>query len=125
MRWIMRKKKTRQIVDKLGDTLMTQLRRSRSLIAKELPELIAKDQRLQEAMQERTTSGALRRAIHASKILLPDLAERAQTDMDTLDAFLTAERPLTSDVIDRLATILTLKLEAIGSKPKPRPSKAG
>jgi hypothetical protein len=78
--------------------------------------LIEKDQRLYDAMQERTTSGALRRAIHASKILLPDLADRAQTDMNTLDAFLTGERPLTSDVIDRLTKILKLKLAAIGSK---------
>jgi len=112
----MRKKNQRRIVDKLDDALMKKLRRSRALIAKELPELIAKDQRLTDAMQERTTSGALRRAIHSSKILLPDLADRAQTDLDTLDAFLTGERPLTSDIIDRLAKILKLKLEAVGSK---------
>src|SRR5438094_8686462 len=99
-------KKRRRIVDKLSGPLMKQLRRSRALIAKELPALIAKDQRLHDAMQERTTSGALRRAIHASKILLPDLADRAQTDMDTLDAFLTAERPLAPAVTDRLALIL-------------------
>ena len=83
---------------------------------KKLPELAEKDQSLHDAMQERTISGALRRAIHSSKVLLPDLADRAQTDMDTLDAFLTGERPLTSDIIDRLTKILKLKLEAIGSK---------
>src|SRR5713226_1496188 len=104
---------------------MKKLRRSRALIARELPELVEKDQRLHDAMQERTTSGALRCAIHSSKILLPDLADRAQTDMDTLDAFLTAERPLTSDVIDRLAKILKLKLATVGTKQDPRPSKAG
>ena len=104
---------------------MKRLRQSRALIAKELPELIEKDQRLHEAMREPTTSGALRRAIHSSKLLLPDLANRAQTDMDTLDAFLTGERPLTSDIIDRLTKILKLKLEGIGPKQKPRPSKAG
>ena len=104
---------------------MKRLRRSRALIAKELPELIEKDQRLHGGMREPTPSGALRRAIHSSKLLLPDLADRAQTDMDTLDAFLTGERPLTSDIIDRLAEILKLKLEGVGSKQKPRPSKAG
>lgn len=93
----MRKKKQRPVVSKLSDTLMKKLRRSRALIAKELPELIEKDQRLYEAMQEPTTSGAWRRALHTSKILLPDLAERAQTDMDTLDAFLTGEGPLRCD----------------------------
>src|SRR5579864_3455149 len=121
----MRKKNQRQIVGKLSDAHMRNLRRGRALIAKELPELIEKDQRLCDAMQEPTTSGALRRAIHSSKILLPDLADRAATDMDTLDAFLTGERPLTSDIIDRLTKILKLKLEGISSKQKPRPSKAG
>src|SRR5712692_5921415 len=121
----MGKKKQRQIVGKLSDALMKKLRRSRALIAKELPELIEKDQRLSDAMQERTTSGALRRAIHSSGVLLPDLADRVQIDMDDLDAFLTADRPLNSDVIDRLTQTLKLKLETVGSKQKPRPSKAG
>jgi len=121
----MRKKKQPQIVERLDEVLMKKLRRSRALVAKELPELIKKDQRLYDAMRERTTSGTLRQAIHSSKILLPDLAKRAQTDMDTLDTFLTGERPLTSDIFDRLTKILRLKLEAIGSKPKPRQSKAG
>lgn len=108
----MGKRKQRPIVGRLNGALMKRLRRSRTLIANELPDLIEKDQRLYDAMRERTTSGALRRAIHASKILLPDLADRAQTDMDTLDAFLTGDQPLTSDVIDRLTKILKLKLEA-------------
>jgi len=104
---------------------MERLHRSRALDKAELPDLISKDQRLYRAMQERTASGALRRAIHSSRILLPDLADRAHTDMDTLDAFLTGERPLTSDLIDRLAKILKLKLAPTGSRDKPRPSKAG
>jgi hypothetical protein len=112
----MGKRKQRRIVGKLSDALMKKLRRSRALIAKELPELVKKDQRLYDAMQERITSGAPRRAIHSSKILLPDLADRVGTDMNTLDAFLTGERPLTSDIIDRLTKILKLKL---------RPSRAG
>jgi hypothetical protein len=112
----MPKKKQRNIVDKLSPALMKKLRRSRALVAKELPKLIEKDQRLSDAMREATTSGALRRAIHSSKLLLPDLADRAGTDLDTLDTFLTGERPLNSDVIDRLAKILKLKLEAIGSR---------
>src|SRR5437763_16376548 len=99
---------------KINAALMKRLRRSRSLIAKELPDLIAKDQLLSDAMRERTPSAALRRAIHGSKILLPDLAERASTDMETLDAFLTGERPLSSDIVDRLAVILKLRLAPAG-----------
>jgi hypothetical protein len=122
---MMGRKKPQRTLGKLSDTFTKKLRRSRALIAKELPDLVEKDQRLYDAMLQRSLSGVLRRAIHASKILLPDLADRAQTDMDTLDAFLTGEQPLTSDIIDRLTKILKLKLEASTSKQKPRPSKAG
>jgi len=104
---------------------MRRVRRSRALIAKELPELIKKDQRLFDAMQGHAFSNALRRVIHSSRILLPDLATRAQTDLDTLDGFLTGELPLTTDLIDRLAHILKLRLEVTGSKQNPRASKAG
>jgi hypothetical protein len=106
----------------ISTAVMKRIRRSRALIAKELPDLIAKDQRLADVMRDRTPSAVLRRAIHASRILLPDLADRASTDMDTLDSFLTGEQPLTSDVIDRLATILKLRLEPVG-KPRPQRSK--
>lgn len=78
------------------------LRKDRAVIAKELPSLIAKHECIRLAAAERTTSGALRRAIHSSKILLHDLADRAATDMKTLDRFLTRERPVTSNIIDRL-----------------------
>jgi len=117
------KAKWRQV--RLTEEEMQQLRKDRELIAKELPDLIAKHQRLREAARERTTSGALRRAIHASKLLFPDLADQAETDMDTLDAFLTGDRPLTSDLIDRLTKILKLKLEPANGKAKRRPAKAG
>jgi hypothetical protein len=113
-------KKKRQIANNLSDVVMKRIRRSRALIAKELPALREKDQCLHDAMRERTTSGALRRAIHSSKVLLPDLADRAQTDIDVLDAFLTGEKPLTSDVIDRLTKILGLKLNLVGAKHRPR-----
>lgn len=112
----MQKKSTRRIVARLDDKLVKQLRRSRTLVARELPELIEKDQRLYDAMRERTTSGALRRAIHGSKILLPDLADRVGTDLDCLDAFLTGGGILTSDVIDQLTKVLKLRLKAIRSK---------
>jgi hypothetical protein len=108
-------KKTKPRVQ-LTAAQMQRLRKDQALIAKELPSLAAKHDRICEAAAERTTSGALRRAIHCSKILLHDLAHRADTDMETLDAFLTGERPLTSDIIDRLTKILKLKLEAADGK---------
>jgi hypothetical protein len=119
----MKKTKHSRRAVQLSGAQMQQLRKDRALVAKELPDLIVKHQRICDAAAERTTSGALRRAIHSSKILLHDLANRAQTDMDTLDTFLTGERPLSSDVIDRLTKILKLKLEAAAGKPKTRPAK--
>src|SRR5712691_5908565 len=97
----MRKTKPRR--RQLTDAQMQQLRREREQIA-----------------QESTISGALRRAIHSSKFLLHDLADRAAIDLVTLDAFLTGVRPLGSDVIDRLTKILRLKLKADGGKAKQR-----
>jgi len=110
---------------KLTQDQLRQLRKDCERIAKELPDLVAKHQRICDAAEERSHSGALRRAIHASKFLLDDLADRAETDLDTLDAFLVGERPLTSDVIDRLTKILKLRLEAANGKPKPQRARAG
>lgn len=109
----------------LTDEQVRQLRRDRARIAKELPNLAAKHDRLCKAAEEPTHSGALRRAVHASKILLDDLALRAGTDLETLDGFLAGKQPLTSDIIDRLATILQLKLEPGNGKPRPRRTNAG
>src|SRR5947209_2713474 len=117
-------KETRRTV-KLSEEQVQQLHKDRELIARELPNLIAKHRRICAAAEERTTSGALRRAIHSSKILLHDLATRAKTNMATLDAFLTGDRPLTSDVIDRLTKILKLKLEGPTGKSRARSAKAG
>jgi len=116
--------RTKRRTVQLTEAQIQQRRRNRALIAEELPDLIAKHQRIRDAKEERTMSGALRRAIHSSKILLDDLADRAGTDLDTLDAFLTGDRPLTSDLIDRLTKILKLKLESANGKPKPRRAKA-
>lgn len=119
-----RTKSTRSTVV-LTSGQLKQLRKDRALIARELPDLAAKHQRLCDAAQEPTHSGALRRAVHASKMLLDDLADRAGTDLDTLDGFLTGQRTLTSDTIDRLTKILQLKLQPANGKPKPRRAKAG
>src|SRR5437762_13332989 len=104
--------RTKRQTAHLTEAQIQQRRRDRELMAEQLPDLIAKHQRICDAKEEPTMSGALRRAIHSSKILLDDLADRAGTDLDTLDAFLTGERPLTSDLIDRLTKILKLKLES-------------
>ena len=120
----MKKTKSRRSTRQLTDEQIQQLRKDRELIAKELPDLIVKHQRICDAAEEPTHSGALRRAIHSSKLLFPDIADRAGTDMRTLDKFLTGDGTLTSDIIDRLAKILKLQLGAVNGKPKPRSAKA-
>jgi hypothetical protein len=108
----------RRVSIQLTEEQKDQLRKDRELIANELPELIAKHEVLCEGAKEDTPSGALRRAIHTSKLLFPDLADAAGTDMGALDAFLMGEQTLTSDVIDRLARILNLRLEVASQRPE-------
>ncbi|HEX5444373.1 MAG TPA: hypothetical protein VFW87_11110 [Pirellulales bacterium] len=119
-----RTKSTRPTTDLTSEQLQ-QLRKDRALVSRGLPALTAKHQRLCDAAEAPTHSGALRRAIHASKILLDDLARRAGTDLETLDGFLSGQRTLTSDAIDRLTKILRLTLQPANGHPTSRRAKSG
>jgi hypothetical protein len=89
------------------------LKRNRDLIAKELPELTLRDQMRKEAKEEPTLSGELRRAIHANELEVADIASRAAISPIQLDEFLTGERTLRSDVMDRLAKVVGFTFQAI------------
>ncbi len=82
---------------------LARLRRQRKQIAGELPALIEHDQMRKDARDEPTLSGELRRAVHASPMSLAKLAAHAGIMPPALDEFLTGERTLRSDVMDRLA----------------------
>jgi hypothetical protein len=86
--------------------------RYRQQIAAELPDLIARDQLRKEASQEPTLSGDLRRAIHSSDVPLTKIAEQTGITNIQLDEFLTGERTLRSDVLDRLAAAIGYRLHA-------------
>ncbi|MFH1919837.1 MAG: hypothetical protein ABIP48_08140 [Planctomycetota bacterium] len=86
------------------------LERHREEIARELPEMAARDQMRKEAREEATLSGQLRRAIHASELPLSAVANQAGMTPLVLDEFLTGERTLRSDVMDRLAHVLGCQL---------------
>ena len=88
------------------------LKHQRELIAKELPDLVQRDQMRKEAQEEATLSGELRRAIHASELSLAIIASRVGITPTLLDEFLTGERTLRSDVMDRLATVLGFRFQA-------------
>jgi hypothetical protein len=80
-------------------------------IANELPDLERRDQMRKEARDEATLSGELRRAVHASDLTLAEIAARVGIAPLLLDEFLTGERTLRSDVLDRLAGVLGYELQ--------------
>jgi transcriptional regulator with XRE-family HTH domain len=84
------------------------LARQRRLISRELPDLEARNQMRKEARDEPTLSGELRRAIHESPLSLEEIAAQAGVTPLVVDEFLTGERTLRSDVLDRLARGLGL-----------------
>lgn len=102
----------RRIMRKLSPKQQAVLQRQRRQVARELSDLAAQDQMRKEARDEPTLSGELRRAIHASQNSLAVIAGKAKIPALALDEFLTGERTLRSDVLDRLATSLGLELRA-------------
>jgi len=82
----------------------------REQIAEELPDLQARDQMRKDARQESTLSGELRRAVHESDFSLAEIAARSGITPTMLDDFLTGERTLRSDVMDRLTIVLGYEL---------------
>jgi hypothetical protein len=98
--------KNKRITRELTTEEMERLKRNRELIANELPDLILCDQMRKEAKEEPTLSGELRRAIHGSSLDLAQIASQAGITPILLDEFLTGERTLRSDVMDRLAKVL-------------------
>ena len=90
----------------LSDEKRAQVHRAQAQVKEELPELAIRLRMANEADEENTFSGELRRAIHASGFHLIYIAERVGTTPIVLDEFLTGERTLRSDVIDRVAALL-------------------
>lgn len=84
---------------------------ARKKIAAELPDLIRRHKLAVEAAKEDTLSGAVRQAIHRFGMPLTELARRVGIGSTALDEFLTAERTLRSDVLDRLVKVLGLRVE--------------
>ena len=105
--------KAKRITRELTLEEQERLKRHRELIAKELPDLVQRDRMRKEAQEEPTLSGELRRAIHASEQSLSAIASQSGLTTLVLDEFLTGERTLRSDVMDRLAKVLGLRLQRV------------
>src|SRR5713226_2147778 len=109
----------------IPEELWEQLRRDRAKIAAELPELLQRGQRLDEAAAENSLSGHLRRALQRSGQPLKKIAAAVGLDVFVLCDFLEGTRTLRSDVLDRLAqavgaTILLEPTRAQPPEPPPR-----
>src|SRR5882672_4050416 len=102
----MQKMKIKRMSRKLTRAEEKRLRRHRQQVAAELPDLIERDRLRKEAREETTLSGELRRAVHSTALSLTAIAARAGISPMLLDDFLTGERTLRSDVMDRLAEIV-------------------
>jgi hypothetical protein len=109
----MKSRQAKRIHRQLTPSEEDRLTHYRQQIAEELPDLQARDQMRNEARNETTLSGELRRAIHASDLSLAEIAGRVGTTPLVLDEFLTGERTLRSDVIDRLAGVLGYELNRV------------
>jgi hypothetical protein len=103
-------RRTRRVNRDITDIERAHLQQLREQIAAELPELTARDQLRFEARNEATLSGELRRAVHGSPLPLSAIASQVGIEPLLLDEFLTGERTLRSDVLDRLATALGYNL---------------
>ena len=101
----------RRVTRELTPEEQDRLRRHREQIASELPDLAQRDRMRKEAREEATLSGELRRAVHSSPLSLSAVAQRAGISPLALDEFLTGERTLRSDVLDRLAGVLGYVLQ--------------
>ena len=110
----MNKAKMNRITRTLSTEKRARLQQNRSLVAGELADLVKRDRMAKEASDEPTLSGELRRAVHASPLSLADIAGRSGISAPMLDEFLTGERTLRSDVLDRLAASLGFALTRRG-----------
>jgi hypothetical protein len=113
----------RQIHGKLTPAQQRRLEKGREQAAKELPDLVRRSQMRFDARKEKSFSGLLRRAIHAFPQSPMKIAERANIHWADFSDFLTGEKPLPSDAIDRLVKLVKLKLPAV--KAKVRRAKVG
>lgn len=107
-----RTKVRRRIQGALTAEQLRRVKRTRKAVAKELPDLVHRNQLRHRARKQKTLSGALRRAVHGYPLAPWDIAKKARLSWDELSGFLTGEKPLDSNAMDRLAKIVKFKVPA-------------
>jgi DNA-binding phage protein len=83
--------------------LLLQIRHDRDAIERELESLAGQNERLFAAASEDTLSGHLRRAVHASRRPLAEIAREAGIPAESLSGFLEGAHGLPSETLDQLA----------------------
>ena len=78
----------------------------------DMPEMLERQGRKRIALQEQSVSGQLRRAIHESKLLYPQLSRLSGVSMQELDDFMTGEL-VSTKVFDRLAAAINYQLTPV------------
>lgn len=81
-----------------------------ALIASELPDLVAQDQRRVDARKENTVSGQLRRALHEAGIRQRDTAAAAGVSVKVYADWMAGDAPMPTTAFDRLAELVHLHL---------------
>lgn len=109
----MSQRQARRFTRDLTPAEQERLKQYREQIANELPDLVMRDRMRKEAAEEMTLSGEMRRAVHASDLDIIAIAARVGITPLLLDEFLTGERTLRSDVLDRLANTLGYALNRV------------
>jgi transcriptional regulator with XRE-family HTH domain len=109
----MAERQARRFTRDLTPEEQERMKQYREQIACELPDLVMRDRMRKEAAEELTLSGELRRAVHANDLDIIALAARTGITPLLLDEFLTGERTLRSDVLDRLAKVLGYDLHRV------------
>lgn len=112
----MRKRRAKRIFGVLTPAQKRSIARTRKQIAQELPDLLRRNQMMVTARKEKSFSGELRRAIHESKWHLFEIARLIDVEPATIADFLTGEKPLDSDVLDRMMKVLGYKLNFVRQK---------
>jgi DNA-binding phage protein len=80
--------------------------KARAEVEAEMPEIAARSRILREAATEPNLSGAIRRTVHRSGLMLSQIAREAGLTETQIHEFLLGERTLRSDVLDGLVSAL-------------------
>ncbi len=97
--------------------LQKRWKRAKEETQAELPGLLELGRRMEEASSENTLCGHLRRAIHRSPRELTEVAAAAGINAHELTEFLSGDRTLRSDVLDRLASAVGFLLPPAVGQP--------